>query len=151
VLLSVPTWMGFIDPYYVVFLRYKLFSALPQLWRLVTAFILTGPKFSLLMDPYFLYTYGSQLETEASRFTQPGDFFVYLMFVCFVILVSLLMRLLYCHPSYHLHTLLICPYSVSWLPRFLITRKSTPCVVRHSSFAKLNRVFVECGHGGNPY
>jgi len=80
--------MGFIDPYYVVFLRYRVISTLPQLWRLATAFILTGPKLGLLMDPYFLYTYGSQLETEANRFTQPGDFFIYLLFVCLVILVS---------------------------------------------------------------
>lgn len=89
-LLSVPTWMGFIDPYYVVFLRYKVFtfSSLPEIWRLVTAFILTGPKLGMILDPYFLYTYGSQLETGAVRFSQPGDFFVYLVFVAFVIMVS---------------------------------------------------------------
>ncbi|KAK5134917.1 hypothetical protein LTR08_006007 [Meristemomyces frigidus] len=89
VLLSVPTWMGLINPYYVVFLRHKLLTltALPEVWRLVTPFILTGPKFGLLMDPYFLYTYGSQLETGAARFTQPGDFFTYLVFVCFIILM----------------------------------------------------------------
>ena len=81
--------MGLIDPYYVVFLRYKVFAVLPQVWRIVTPFILTGPKLGLLMDPYFLYTYGSQLETGAARFTQPGDFFVYLVFVCTIILVSL--------------------------------------------------------------
>ena len=90
-MLSVTVYSGFIDPYYVVYLNYKIFSwkGLPQIWRLVTPFLLTGPKFGLLMDPYFLYTYGSQLETEASRFTQPGDFFVYLVFVALVILVSL--------------------------------------------------------------
>ena len=90
-LLSVPTWMGFIDPYYIVFLGYKVFTIreVPQLWRIVTTFVLTGPKFGLIMDPYFLYTYGSQLEMQAARFTGPGDFFVYLIFVAFVILVSL--------------------------------------------------------------
>ena len=82
--------MGFIDPYYVVFLRYRVFTFanVPELWRVITTFILTGPKFGLIMDPYFLYTYGSQLETEAARFSQPGDFFVYLIFVAVVILVS---------------------------------------------------------------
>ncbi|KAI7111706.1 hypothetical protein KC337_g18964, partial [Hortaea werneckii] len=47
VLLSVPTWMGFIDPYYIVFLGYKVFTIreVPQLWRIVTTFVLTGPKF----------------------------------------------------------------------------------------------------------
>ncbi|KAI7471406.1 hypothetical protein KC357_g6040 [Hortaea werneckii] len=89
VLLSVPTWMGFIDPYYIVFLGYKVFTIreVPQLWRIVTTFVLTGPKFGLIMDPYFLYTYGSQLEMQAARFTGPGDFFVYLIFVAFVILI----------------------------------------------------------------
>ncbi|KAK5112685.1 hypothetical protein LTR85_011196 [Meristemomyces frigidus] len=89
VLLSVPTWMGFIDPYYVVFLRHQLFTltSLPQFWRLVTPLILTGPKLGMILDPYFLYTYGSQLETAATRFSQPGDFFVYLIFVCLMILL----------------------------------------------------------------
>ncbi|KAK0251504.1 hypothetical protein LTR91_010414 [Friedmanniomyces endolithicus] len=89
VLLSTPTWMGLVNPYYVVFLREKLFTftSVPQIWRLVTPFILTGPKLGLLLDPYFLYTYGSQLELEASRFTQPGDFFMYLVFVATVILL----------------------------------------------------------------
>jgi len=83
--------MGFIDPYFVVFLRYRVFTvtALPQLWRIVTTFILTGPKLGMILDPYFLYTYGSQLETQAARFSQPGDFFTYLVFVATVILVSL--------------------------------------------------------------
>jgi len=89
VLLSVPTWLGFIDPYFVVFLRYKIFTltSLPQLWRIATPFVLTGPKLGMILDPYFLYTYCSQLETEASRFAQPGDFFMYLVFVAAVILL----------------------------------------------------------------
>lgn len=35
-----------------------------------------------------VYTYGSALETSSSRFSAPGDFFTYLVFVCSVILVS---------------------------------------------------------------
>ncbi|KAK5011770.1 hypothetical protein LTR39_004454, partial [Cryomyces antarcticus] len=34
------------------------------------------------------YTYGSSLETESARFTQPGDFFVYLVFVGSTILLT---------------------------------------------------------------
>jgi Derlin-2/3 len=81
--------MGFVSPYFVVFLKEKVFTitSIPQVWRLITPFLLTGPKLGLLMDPYFLYTYGSQLEMEASRFTQPGDFAVYIAFVAAVILV----------------------------------------------------------------
>jgi Derlin-2/3 len=46
----------------------------PQVWRLVTAFLITKPKFGIVLDPYFLYQYGSGLERESSRFSQPGDF-----------------------------------------------------------------------------
>lgn len=60
----------------------------PQLWRIFTAFLITKPKFAILMDPYFLYQYGSLLERESSRFTQPGDFFIYTAFVSAVIVVS---------------------------------------------------------------
>jgi Derlin-2/3 len=63
----------------------------PQLWRLMTAFLITKPKFAILLDPYFLYQYGSGLERESTRFSQPGDFFVYTMFVGSVIVVSCLL------------------------------------------------------------
>lgn len=36
-----------------------------------------------------MYTYGSALETGSPRFSSPGDFFTYVFFVAFVILVSL--------------------------------------------------------------
>ena len=42
---------------------------------------------SLLFDPYFLWTYGSSLETESPRFTRKGDFFLYVVFVEAVIVV----------------------------------------------------------------
>lgn len=35
-----------------------------------------------------VYTYSSQLEVNSSRFNQPGDFFVYVVFLFAVILVS---------------------------------------------------------------
>ena len=91
VALSVPVHMGLISPYYVAFIYEKVVTlrALPEVWRLVSPFFITGPKFGLLMDPYFLWTYASQLELEATRFSQPGDFFTYITFVCSVILVSL--------------------------------------------------------------
>jgi Derlin-2/3 len=63
-------------------------KAVPQLWRLFTSFWITHPKLGIIMDPYFLYQYGSGLETESSRFPNPGDFFVYTMFVGSVIVVS---------------------------------------------------------------
>lgn len=38
--------------------------------------------------PPAVYLYGSSLETGSARFSQPGDFFVYLVFVASVIMVS---------------------------------------------------------------
>ena len=78
----------------MVFLPYKIFTirTVPQIWRLITNFLITGPKFGMILDPYFLYTYASQLETSASRFSQPGDFFVYLVFCATVILVCFLIH-----------------------------------------------------------
>lgn len=36
-----------------------------------------------------VYTYGSKLETQSARFSGPGDFFTYLIFVATTIMVSL--------------------------------------------------------------
>lgn len=82
--------MGFISPYYVYWINENVLTlrAVPEVWRLVTPFILTGPKLGMIFDPYFLYTYGSALETGAPRFSGPGDFLVYIFFLCVVILVS---------------------------------------------------------------
>jgi Derlin-2/3 len=61
---------------------------IPQLWRLVTTFLITGPQLGLIMDPFFLYHYSSQLETGSPRFSRPGAYAFYLMFVSMIILVS---------------------------------------------------------------
>lgn len=55
------------------------------------------------MDPYFLYQYGSQLETGSARFSDPGSFFVYIVFVGAVIMVSFLQS--YCVPLSRLFVL----------------------------------------------
>ncbi|KAF9734130.1 centromere/microtubule-binding protein cbf5 [Paraphaeosphaeria minitans] len=60
----------------------------PQVWRLVTGFFITKRNMAIALDPYFLYQYGSGLERESSRFSQPGDFFVYTAFVGSFIAVS---------------------------------------------------------------
>ncbi|RAR14299.1 Der1-like protein [Stemphylium lycopersici] len=73
-----------------IFANYFVFTTkmFPQLWRVFTAFLITKPKFAILLDPYFLYQYGSSIERESSRFSQPGDFFVYTMFVGSVIVAT---------------------------------------------------------------
>lgn len=142
VLLSVPAHMGILNPGLLIYNNYYVFRLLPQVWRLVTTFLLTGPQLGMILDPYFVFTYASQLETTASRFSQPGDFFIYLVFVCAVILVS---RPLYCCPAIilsivppfplHKKTSYICPVS----PHIAVTVPENegdyPCTVRHPSFA----------------
>lgn len=89
VILSVCVWFSLINAYYVVFIARYIFKLwIPQLWRLVTPFMITGPKLGLIMDPYFLFTYSKALETDSARFSQPGDYVVFLAFACSIILVS---------------------------------------------------------------
>lgn len=73
----------------------------PQLWRIFTAFLITKPKFGILLDPYFLYQYGSSIERESPRFSQAGDFFVYTMFVGSVIAVSTYLQIIPQPPFAH--------------------------------------------------
>lgn len=104
-------YSGILNPYYVVFIRrFVLKLPVPQLWRLITPFFLTGPKLGIVLDPYFIYTYGSVLETESSRFSQPGDFLVYLLFIAGVVLVS---------PRSLSRLLSQIPYSFSYVPLLL--------------------------------
>ncbi|KAI5295278.1 hypothetical protein KEM52_001848 [Ascosphaera acerosa] len=59
----------------------------PDVWRLVTPFFVASPGVQLLLDLYFLYSYGSQLEKGAVRFATPGSFLVYVLFIGAVVLV----------------------------------------------------------------
>ncbi|THZ02387.1 hypothetical protein D6C93_03264 [Aureobasidium pullulans] len=87
--LSVNFWLiPIISSYYFVFVPQLVLKLwVPQIWRLVTAFFITGPSLGLIMDPYFLFTYCKALEVDSSRFSQPGDLFVALVFICSVILL----------------------------------------------------------------
>ncbi|EON66587.1 hypothetical protein W97_05833 [Coniosporium apollinis CBS 100218] len=82
---SVLGYTGFIPLMPLVFVKPLVFKLPPQIWRVATAFLITGDKFGIIFDPYMLYTYGSQLEVGSSRFSRPGDFFTYLVFLCTVI------------------------------------------------------------------
>jgi len=55
---SVPIHMGLVSARHVVYFTPWVFGKFPpELWRLVTSFLLTGPKLGMLMDPYFcMYT-----------------------------------------------------------------------------------------------
>jgi hypothetical protein len=87
---SAACYGGIVDISQFVFYKPFVFTTkvMPQIWRPLTAFLITKPKFAILLDPYFCYQYGSGLERESSRFTQPGDFFVYTAFCASIIVVS---------------------------------------------------------------
>lgn len=127
-----------IDLYNYVFVSQLIFTTrvVPQIWRFFTSFMITKPGLSILMDPYFLYQYGSGLETESSRFSQPGDFFVYTAFLASIILVSihLMPQFIYQHVSHfpiislREHPRIICPHSLdSWLQTVPGTEENYPC------------------------
>ena len=151
--------MELISAYYVAWITDYVFTwrALPQVWRFVTPFFITGPKFGLLMDPYFLWTYASQLELEATRFSQPGDFFTYITFVCSVIMVSdvPLLRSTDAYFFFFLTLSVSLLYSPPLLPFQLILAETVPkweeyypCIVWALVIRKIYRAFGECGHGG---
>lgn len=90
VLISVPGHLGLYNLAWVVFFSDYVFTIrqLPQLWRIFTTFFITGPSLGLIMDPFFLYHYSNQLETGSTRFSSPGAYAFFLLFVGAVILVS---------------------------------------------------------------
>ncbi|KAJ5584073.1 derlin-1 [Penicillium hispanicum] len=85
---SVLVYSSLLSGYYVVFLPGQMFKLLPEVWRLATPFLLTGPKLSFFFDLYFMFHYSNLLETGSARFSQPGDFFVYLVFVGLTIMIT---------------------------------------------------------------
>jgi len=53
----------------------------PEIWRFITSFLITNPQFGIILDPYFLYMYLSELERGNSRFPRREDLVWYLIFV----------------------------------------------------------------------
>jgi membrane associated rhomboid family serine protease len=140
---------GIISLEQYIFISRYVFTAkiVPQVWRVFTAFLITKPKFGILLDPYFLYQYGSGLERESSRFAQPGDFFVYTMFVGSAIVVSLVL-VRACCDAFASPWIICSPNLTQWLKRFLDPRESTPAyrASRHSQ--NIKGICAVCGHGG---
>ncbi|OCT50583.1 hypothetical protein CLCR_07218 [Cladophialophora carrionii] len=79
---------GLLSGMRVVYYTPWVFKFPPELWRVLSAFLLTGGGFSFVFDLYFMFTYASGLELNSPRFTQPGDFFTYVFFVATAILLS---------------------------------------------------------------
>jgi Derlin-2/3 len=106
--LSIAVYTRMLPGEYVIWYTPYIWQFPPQMWRLVTSFLITGKDLSVIFDTYFcmhhfgtvcpisaivnistVYTYGSKLETASPRFSQPGDFMTYVLFVCFTILVGI--------------------------------------------------------------
>ncbi|EYE99516.1 centromere/microtubule-binding protein Cbf5, partial [Aspergillus ruber CBS 135680] len=85
---SILVYGGLHNAYYVPFLTSLVFKFPPEVWRLGSSFLLTGPQLDFLFDLYFMFTYGSALETNSPRLNGPGDFFTYVFFVATVILLT---------------------------------------------------------------
>lgn len=59
---SALVYSGLLNFQYIVFYTPWIFKLRPEIWRLCTAFLLTGPNFSFVIDLYF-----SQFSTKYSR------------------------------------------------------------------------------------
>ena len=134
---------GIISLYQYIFASQFVFTTkiVPQVWRVFTAFLITKPKFAILLDPYFLYQYGSALERESSRFAQPGDFLVYTMFVGSVIVVSVCLSHIFALHSVDLwQQSITSDYLRTWLDSMAEVLPGTegeyPCTSHCPSFAK---------------
>ncbi|KYK58706.1 hypothetical protein DCS_05723 [Drechmeria coniospora] len=79
--LSICIHLGLVPGWWFVWYPRYLWMIPPQIWRFITSFLITGPKMGLLLDPYFLYSYMSQLEVNNPRFPRKEDMIWYLMFV----------------------------------------------------------------------
>ncbi|KAF9251607.1 hypothetical protein DTO013E5_3966 [Penicillium roqueforti] len=75
-------YSGLVSFYWALFVPSLIFSWRPQIFRLVTPFLLTGPRLSFIFDLILMYRYGS----AAERSMAPGEFFIYLLFVAFSIM-----------------------------------------------------------------
>jgi Derlin-2/3 len=82
---------GSVSSFWVPFYPQLIFTwrIWPQIWRFVTPFLMTDPKLNFVFDLYFMYTYSSRLEFGSPRFSTPGSFLVYVIFIGSVIMVSL--------------------------------------------------------------
>lgn len=85
---SLLVYGGILPGYWIIFAPEFLWKLPPQVWRICSAFFLTNRGLNALFDLYFTWIYSTGLELNSPRFSQPGDFFVYVVFNMAVILVG---------------------------------------------------------------
>ena len=84
---SIAYYSGLVNGKHLGFHHSYLLQFPPQLWRLATCFLVSGKKFDMLLDPYYMYQYAKRCELGA-KFSKPGDFVTYIVFVCLTLLVG---------------------------------------------------------------
>ncbi|OAA61716.1 centromere/microtubule-binding protein cbf5 [Niveomyces insectorum RCEF 264] len=84
---SLGVYGGLVPAEWLYFHQQLIFRIPPQIWRFATSYLVTQPKLSILLDPYFVYSYASQLEIASPRFPRREDFVWYLAFASTVIIL----------------------------------------------------------------
>ncbi|KAL6235443.1 hypothetical protein BDW75DRAFT_230290 [Aspergillus navahoensis] len=67
-----------LNHFFIPFFPQLIFKFRPELWRLFTPYLLTDPKLNIIFDLYF--------KVGSPRFSTPGSFFIYVLFVALVIM-----------------------------------------------------------------
>jgi len=84
---SVSVYFGLLPYDWIYFTEDRLFKLLPEIWRLPTSFFLSSPQMGIVLDPYFLFQYLTQLETGNPRFPRKEDVLWYMITVGSMIVV----------------------------------------------------------------
>ena len=53
VIISALGYGGIIPLIPLIFIRERVLHIPPEIWRIATSFLITGPKLSIILDPYF--------------------------------------------------------------------------------------------------
>jgi Derlin-2/3 len=88
VVTSIGCYTGLLPFGWLYFTPSTLFQIPPGIWRPFTAFFLSTPKLGIILDPYFVYQYVTQLEVASTRFPRKEDLLWYLLTVGTMIIVS---------------------------------------------------------------
>jgi len=85
----------FLDGYQIYFSTHRLLRFPPEIWRLVTSFLLSGDGLQLILDPLWAYQNLRSLEVGHPKFGRREDVLWYLITVGGFIIVG---HLSSCHP-----------------------------------------------------
>lgn len=140
-MVSVVSAVGLLDPYWLFFHYSRLFKFGPEIWRPITACLLTF-KTNIIFLPYAIWSYGVPLERDSPRFTS-ASMMVYLLFIATCIIVcklSLTIHAVYTHKVLeHSAPRIICSYSPSLAVAFPGTEEDYPHALQRPIIRNQNR------------